>query len=83
MIGPAGRREGSLTDLLEKAFAQAARLPEAEQDTLAAWLLAELESEEAFDEAIARSAPKLERMVLDVIAEDEAGLTEELDPKKL
>lgn len=80
MIGPAGRREGSLTDLLEKAFA---RLPEAEQDTLAAWLLAELEFEEAFDEAIARSVPKLERMALDVIAEDEAGLTEELDSKKL
>lgn len=35
-----------MTGLLERAFAKAATLPEAEQDALAALILAEIESEQ-------------------------------------
>ncbi len=34
-----------MTKLLEKPFAEVVKLPEKEQDKLAKWLLAELESE--------------------------------------
>lgn len=34
-----------MTDLLAKAFAEAAKLPEAEQDALAAWVLQERASD--------------------------------------
>ena len=67
-----------MTALLEQAFAQAAKLPPAEQDVLAARLLAEIAAEDAFDQAIASSSDKLARL-----AEHRAGLTQDLDPEKL
>jgi hypothetical protein len=72
-----------MTDLLEKAFAEAAKLPTAEQDLLASRLLAEMAAEDAFDEAIARSSDKLARLAQEALAEYRAGLTEELDPERL
>ena len=72
-----------MTRLLEQAFAEAAKLPTAEQDLLASRLLAELASEDAFDEAIARSSAKLGRLAEEALAEYRAGLTEELDPERL
>lgn len=42
-----------MTKLLEKAFAEAASLPDAEQDALAARILAEIEDERAWDRAFA------------------------------
>lgn len=39
----------TVTALLEKAFAEAAKLPTAEQDLLASRLLAELAAEDDFD----------------------------------
>ena len=72
-----------MTTLLERAFAEAAKLPEAEQEVLASRLLAELNAEDDFDQAIAESAHKLARMATEVLAEHHAGLTEELDPDRL
>jgi hypothetical protein len=40
-----------MTTLLQHAFAEAAKLPQAEQDVLAARLLAELAAEDDFDRA--------------------------------
>jgi len=77
-----GASEMAMTTLLEQAFARAARLSEAEQDALASRLLAELEAEDAFDEVIMRSSYKLEGLANEALAEDRAGLTEELDPEK-
>ncbi len=48
-----------MTTLLQQAFAEAAKLPEAEQDLLATRVLAELAAEDNFDRAIARSSDKL------------------------
>jgi hypothetical protein len=73
----------AMTTLLEQAFAEAAKLPPAEQELLAARLLAELSVEDEFDRAIARSADKLSRLASEALAEHRAGLTEELDPDRV
>jgi hypothetical protein len=68
---------------LERAFAEASKLPEPEQELLGSRLLAELADEDDFDLAIAYSAEKLSRIAADALAEYREGLTEELDPDKL
>ena len=72
-----------MTTLLEKAMAEASKLPEQEQEAFAAWILAELESEKKWDELFAKSSAVIERMADEAIREHEAGLTEPLDPEKL
>lgn len=72
-----------MTDSLQQAFAEAAKLSPAEQDVLAAWLLAELGVETEFDRAIDASADKLRVLADEALAEHRAGLTEDLDPDRL
>ena len=72
-----------MTTLLQQAFAEAAKLPTAEQELLASRLLAELAAEDDFDRAIARSSDKLARLAQEALAEHRAGLTQELDPERL
>jgi len=61
-----------MTTLLQQAFAEAARLPAAEQDLLASWLLAELAAEDDFDRTIAHSSEKLARLAAEALAEHRA-----------
>jgi hypothetical protein len=72
-----------VSELLERAFAEASKLSESEQDLLASRLLAELGAEDAFDRVIAESTERLARFAEEAIAEHRAGLTEELDPERL
>ena len=72
-----------MTTLLQQAFAEAAKLSQAEQDLLASRVLAELQAEDAFDRAIAGSVDKLADLAREALAEHRAGLTEELDPDNL
>ena len=72
-----------MTTLLERAFAEASKLPTAEQDLLASRLLAELAAEDDFDRKIAGSTDKLALLAAEALAEHRAGLTEELDPDQL
>ena len=72
-----------MTKLLEHAFAEAAKLPDAEQEVLASRLLAELAVEDAFDHALANSGDKLAELAQDALDEYRAGLTEELDPERI
>jgi hypothetical protein len=72
-----------MTRLLEKAFAEAALLPDEDQDALAAALLEELESERRWDELFAASPEVLQRLGDEALREYRAGRTEELDPDKL
>jgi hypothetical protein len=69
--------------LLRKAFDEAAKLPESDQEAVGAWLLAELESERRWDELFAQSAEMLEEMAAEALREDEAGLTKPLEPDEL
>ncbi len=43
-----------MTELLQQAFEQAAKLPQMQQDTFARFLLAELESERRWDDLLNR-----------------------------
>jgi len=72
-----------MTTKLEKAISALEDLPKNEQDAVADWLLAELESERRWEELFARSPDLLERMAAEALAEHRAGRTVELDPDKL
>jgi hypothetical protein len=72
-----------MTTLLQQAFDAAAKLPAAEQDVLAARLLAELAAEDDFDRAIQASGEKLVTLAAEALAEYRAGQTEPLDPERL
>jgi len=71
-----------MTKSLEKAFQAAARLPDAQQDELAAAILAEIEAEERFDAALASSREALEQLSDEALAEHHSGRTEPLDAKR-
>lgn len=62
-----------MTELLEKAFAEAANLPEAEQNMLARALLEDFAGEEKWDEALANSQDKLAALADEALAEFEQG----------
>jgi len=72
-----------MTKLLERAFAEAVKLPKKEQDKLAKWLLAELESERRWDEAFAGSADQLADLAEEALDEHRKGRTKQLDPDRL
>jgi hypothetical protein len=72
-----------MTQLLEKAFAQASQLSEPEQNALAEWLLEELASEKQWDEAFAQSPDVLARLAEEALADHRAGRTQLLDPDHL
>jgi hypothetical protein len=63
-----------MTELLEKAFAEAANLPEEEQNELARTLLEDLAAEEKWDQAFANSHDKLAALADEAIAELEQGV---------
>jgi hypothetical protein len=72
-----------MTKLLEEAFAEAAKLPEQEQDALAAVILEELASERRWDQAFAASTDLLTQLAEQALAEHRAGKTQVLDPERL
>jgi hypothetical protein len=69
-----------VTQLLEQAFAAAARLPAEEQDALARALLRDLASEGMIDERLAGTPDALAQLSDEALAEHRAGRTEPLDP---
>jgi len=68
---------------LQKAYAEAAKLPEPEQEVLASRLLAELAAEDDFDCSIARTSDKLAVLARETLAEHRSGETEALHPDQL
>jgi hypothetical protein len=72
-----------MTRLLEKAFDAASKLPEEEQDAFAEWILAELTSEQRWEEAFAHSEDALSKLADEVIREYRLGETQEFDPDQL
>lgn len=72
--------EIEVTRLLQRAFEEASKLIESEQDALGGFLLNELASERCRGEMFAGSYELLTEQAL---AEYCAGWTEELDPDKL
>lgn len=72
-----------MTDLLQKAFTEASTLPDAEQDRLAKWLIAELESEQRWAKSFEDSQDLLSELADEALEELKAGLTLPLDPETL
>ena len=72
-----------MTDLLGRAFAEAAKLPPDAQDVLARRWMAELADEQAWAAKFADSQDALAKLAGEALAEDDAGLTEDLDPEEL
>ena len=74
-----------MTQLLEKVFEKAARLPEAEQEEFARLMLAELESEQRWAELFARpeSEDLLQRLADEALEAHRAGQTRPLDSDEL
>ena len=74
-----------MTKLLEEAFARVSELPQEEQDKVARFLLAELESERQWAELFNRpeSEEMLERLADEALAEHRAGRTRPLNVEDL
>jgi hypothetical protein len=67
-----------MTQLLEKALTEVAKLPPAEQDAIAAILLDELASEQRWNELFSRSQDVLAKLAEEALAEHRAGKTKSL-----
>jgi hypothetical protein len=67
-----------MTDLLERAFAEASKLPIEAQDLLAQTLLDDLASEEKWDRAFAESEEQLAHLADSALAEYREGKTKDL-----
>jgi methylase of polypeptide subunit release factors len=67
-----------MTQLLDKAVAELEKLPESEQDALAAILLAEIASEQRWSRTFEQSQEALSKLADEALAEHAAGKTEPL-----
>jgi len=72
-----------MTKLLEKAFAEASKLSDIEQNALAKWLLLELEAERKWDVSFVASEDILERLADEALDAYRQGKTTPLDINKL
>ena len=72
-----------MTKLLEKAFKEASRLPEVEQNALAKWVLEEIEAEGKWEEIFAGSEDILDRLADEALAAHKNGETKPLDIETL
>lgn len=68
-----------MTRMLEQAFAEVAKLPEAEQDAFASWIVEELASERRWSQSFAQSQDALAHLAEEALAEHRAGRTQPLD----
>lgn len=68
-----------MTELLERAFTEASKLPEKEQDAMAALLLEELASEKRWETAFASSPRQLSTMARAALREFAVGEPRFLD----
>ncbi len=68
-----------MTELLEKAFAEASKLSPEEQDFLAQILLDDLAPEELWEQSFAQSEDKLARLADKALAEYRRGETKPLE----
>ena len=72
-----------MTKLLKKAFEEASRLPELEQNALARWLIDEIIAEKKWDKAFAESEYLLDRLADEALMEHTDGKTKPLDVNRL
>ena len=72
-----------MTSMLEKAFIEASKLPDVEQNALARWVLEEIESDRKWDSLFAESENALGQLALEALSEEKQGKTTTLDADEL
>jgi len=72
-----------MTELLEKAFQAASKLPPGEQDALASVLLGEIEDEQRWNATLEKTHENLTGLADAALAEHRAGKTRPLDPEEV
>jgi hypothetical protein len=72
-----------MTNKLKKAFEAASKLPPADQDALAAAILAEVQVDGLWDAAFAKKPGALEQLADEALQEHRAGRTRPLKPDQL
>ncbi|MBW1974371.1 MAG: hypothetical protein JRI45_02210 [Deltaproteobacteria bacterium] len=72
-----------MTKLLKKAFEEASKLPELEQNALARWLIDEIIAEKKWEKAFAESEDLLEKLADEALAEYAEGKTKLLNTTQL
>jgi hypothetical protein len=68
-----------MTDLLNKAFIEAAKLPSSEQEALAAWILTELASDRQWSIALDESLDTLSQLADEALDEHHRNETRRLN----
>jgi len=68
-----------MTNVLETALAEVAKLPPEEQDILAVLLLDEIKSEQRWSQSFAESQAVLKSLAAEALVEHRAGKTKPLD----
>jgi len=68
-----------MSELLEHAVEKVRKLPDAEQDAIAAIILEELKDEARWEQAFAKSQDALAKLAAEAMEEDRKGETKELD----
>jgi len=68
---------------MEQAIAKLRSLPEDKQDTIAGFVLSELESDRQWDQTSRQHADKLRQLANEAAEDFRAGRTSELDPDSL
>lgn len=68
-----------MTQLLEKAFKEASKLPVVDQNALAKWVLEELEAEQKWETMFAESEDVLDRLADEALAVHKQGKTKPLN----
>ena len=77
------RTEVMMSTLLDKVIAEVAKLPDHEQDTIAAWILEELKSENLWETLFSGSLHQLESLADRALADHREGRAPMLDPDKV
>jgi hypothetical protein len=72
-----------MTRLLERAFKEASKLPEVEQNALAKWVMEELEAEGRWEKTFAGSEDILDKLADEALAAHKEGKTRPLNIKSL
>jgi hypothetical protein len=67
-----------MTKLLQKAIQEAKKLPQDEQDTIAALILDEIADEKQWDETFANTQPQLAKLAKKVRLDIKSGKTKEM-----
>ena len=72
-----------MTRLLERAFQEASKLPDVEQNALAKWVIEELEAEHKWGKSFAASEDILDTLADEALDEHRQGKTKPLKIKSL